>query len=238
MAKVTQARRGQVNGILKEIIGDIREEPLDRKEVWELMWKKDPDGGCTRSTSCNVKLFLTKKWPVLETACGSGLYLKLPEKSFYVGVDIAWKAVKDGTKRNPNANYVQADMNYLPFQEGVFEKSFSFNGIDFIGPYLRYAVKEMARATKTGGEIIFSANHSDFPIANGREFVEMEGGKLFGSWNPLYEFGIFGMDTEGIEALLAEVGAQEAGISVSTKKSKEGIKVIDTLIVKAIKRQI
>ncbi|MDE1847265.1 MAG: class I SAM-dependent methyltransferase, partial [Candidatus Micrarchaeota archaeon] len=104
MAKVSKARKGQLNGVLKELLSEIREEPLDRKEVWERMWRKDPDGGCTKSTSYNVKLFLTKNWPVLETACGSGRYLRLAKNSFYVGIDVAWEAVRVGAKRNREAN--------------------------------------------------------------------------------------------------------------------------------------
>lgn len=235
--KISPKRRAEVERFLTEIVEKNRQEELNRRQVWEYLWRRDPEGGCTKSTSSYVRLSSTKRWPVLDVASGSGRFLKLRAKgSWYVGVDVAWDAVKVGAGRNKGADYVQADAAYLPFREGVFEKAFSFHGIGFIGQYAPKAVGELARVARKGGNILFTVQHTDLMIGKGMEFVDLGNGKLFGVHNPLYADGVFAIDREGLEVLLEEVGAKDSGTKMWTKRSAQGIPILSSVLVKAVKR--
>ncbi|MDE1850724.1 MAG: class I SAM-dependent methyltransferase [Candidatus Micrarchaeota archaeon] len=235
--KRSPKRRTELDRILTEIVEENRQEALNRRQVWEHLWRRDPEGGCTKSTGHYVRLSSTKRWPVLDVASGSGRFLKLRDKdSWYVGIDVAWEAVKIGAGRNKGSDYVQADAAYLPFREGAFEKAFSFHGIDFIGQYAPKAVGELARVVRKGGDILFTVHHTDLLIGKGREFVELGHGKLFGVHNPLYLDGVFAIDRDGLDVLLEEAGVKDSGTMMWAKKSGQGVPVLSSVLVKAVKR--
>jgi len=216
--------------------GEFREEPLDRREVWEYMWKNDPDGGCTNAVKY-VKLLSTKKWPVLEVGCGSALRLELPKNgNWYVGSDVALDPLKIALKRHPSADFVQADGAYLPFREGVFEKTFSFFAVGLMGAYGKYAAAELVRVAKRGAKVSFSVSHSDPLVAEGIEFMQIEKGKLFLLNSPVYLSGLLAMDNVEMEKMLLEVGAKNNGSTIRMKKNEEGIEIADLIIVRALKR--
>ena len=100
---------------------------------------------------------------VLELGCGYGRVMKrvVVHVRFAVGCDTSWNSLRlAGSYMRPRRNFglVCADASCLPFRSGVFDAVFCVqNGISAFGADRQDLVSEAIRATKDGGQALFSS---------------------------------------------------------------------------------
>lgn len=91
---------------------------------------------------------------ILDAGCGTGLILrKLPRNT--IGVDINPRNIKKAKIHAPRAKVIKADIEKLPFKDGVFTTIISTEVIEH-QPNPAPTVKELKRVLKNGGVIIGS----------------------------------------------------------------------------------
>lgn len=95
---------------------------------------------------------------ILDAGCGTGLlfmflskkYYELRSKLEYVGVDISidmLRRAKIRIRNDPFANLIQADLDYLPFRNNIFNFIFAFTVLQNI-PYPKKTYTEFLRLAK------------------------------------------------------------------------------------------
>jgi ubiquinone/menaquinone biosynthesis C-methylase UbiE len=97
-------------------------------------------------------------WKVLETSIGTGWNIKvLPKEAEYYGVDISSgmlrQCQKNRRKWNRSIELIQANAEYLPFKDNIFDSVFHVGGINFFNDRKR-AIEEMIRVAKPGTRIV------------------------------------------------------------------------------------
>lgn len=96
-------------------------------------------------------LNLTKKDDLLDVACGNALILeKLADKTRSItGVDFSHNMLEKARERVPQAQFIEAEANKLPFNDNSFTKTFCNNAFQYFpsNEYARQALREMERVT-------------------------------------------------------------------------------------------
>src|SRR5438093_7395401 len=95
---------------------------------------------------------------VLDAGCGTGANLVLLSQMFTrtIGCDLAETAVAFSTERG-HKRVLVADVNHLPFKNGVFDCVLCGDVLECREVDERRAVAELARVTRPGARIILSA---------------------------------------------------------------------------------
>lgn len=103
-----------------------------------------------------INSYLNNTRTILEIGCGEGTKLfKLgPKKSTKTGVDISSDAIKIAKKQYPQINFLQADIEKLPFKDNQFDAVFSAFVLEHVSN-VRKIILEMIRVAKRNGLIIF-----------------------------------------------------------------------------------
>jgi len=83
---------------------------------------------------------------ILDIGCGRGIYLKSIRRSIYIGCDIDHQNLKRAIKR-PNAEYVFADANHIPFKDNFFDLVLCSEVLEHLDVPLR-AIKEIIHVSK------------------------------------------------------------------------------------------
>jgi len=83
---------------------------------------------------------------IIDIGCGRGIYQKALRKSIYLGCDLNGQNLKRAVKA-PNAEYVCADANHLPFIDNSFDIVLCSEVLEHLDSPLK-TVKELARASK------------------------------------------------------------------------------------------
>lgn len=83
---------------------------------------------------------------ILDVGCGRGIYQKALRKSLYLGCDLNSQNLKRAA-RAPNAEYVCADANHLPFKDNSFDMVLCSEVLEHLNSPLK-AIKELSRASK------------------------------------------------------------------------------------------
>ena len=94
---------------------------------------------------------------VLETAVGTGANIEqLPAHAQYVGLDISHnmlrKCARNLKQWGRNASLVQADAQWLPFFDQVFDAVYHMGGLQFLADP-QQALAEALRVTRPGGHL-------------------------------------------------------------------------------------
>jgi len=97
---------------------------------------------------------------VLEIGCGTGEFtsrlLKDKGVNKIIAIDISLDLIKKGREKikGPGVNFVVADAENLPFKEGVADAVIGVSVLHHLE--IKAAFKEIMRAVKKGGKIVFS----------------------------------------------------------------------------------
>ncbi|XHH10167.1 MAG: class I SAM-dependent methyltransferase [Candidatus Bathyarchaeia archaeon] len=92
-------------------------------------WQEIADKGPTQKQIQFIKKTVSSEGWVLDLACGTGRHtIPLMAEGFsVVGLDVSLKLLKIAQQRQPQAELVRADMQYLPFKENVFIAALSLD---------------------------------------------------------------------------------------------------------------
>jgi SAM-dependent methyltransferase len=90
-------------------------------------WAEIADQSATERQIQFIKNAVKKEGWILDLACGTGRHtIPLTNQGYRVlGLDISVKLLKIANHRLPQAQLVKADMQYLPFNDGVFAAALS-----------------------------------------------------------------------------------------------------------------
>lgn len=109
---------------------------------------------------------LTEESLVLDAGCGSGLFshMAISTGAQVIGVDAAPGLLEVAKERNPQNNFMEEDLESLPFATGSFDVVTGFNSFQYAGNFTN-ALSEAKRVLKTGGRMVIGIwdmpQHSD-----------------------------------------------------------------------------
>lgn len=103
------------------------------------------------------KLDLGEEHLVLDAGCGSGLFssLAIDTGAEVVGVDASPGLLQVARRRNPHTNFLEEDLEALPFAENSFHVVAGFNSFQYAGKF-ETALKEAVRVLKPGGRLVIA----------------------------------------------------------------------------------
>jgi ubiquinone/menaquinone biosynthesis C-methylase UbiE len=92
---------------------------------------------------------------LLDAGCGSGLfsYLAINTGASVIGVDAAPGLLQIARRRNPHNNFLEEDVESLPFTENKFDVVTGFNSFQYAGNF-ENAIAEAKRVLKPGGRLV------------------------------------------------------------------------------------
>jgi SAM-dependent methyltransferase len=101
------------------------------------------------------QLKLTDEYLLLDAGCGSGLFssLAINEGAEVIGVDAAPGLLELARRRNPKHNFLEEDLESLPFAENSFHVVAGFNSFQYAGNF-ENALTEAKRVLKPGGRLV------------------------------------------------------------------------------------
>lgn len=92
---------------------------------------------------------------VLDAGCGSGLFthMAVSAGAQVIGVDAAPGLLELARERNPQNNFLEEDLESLPFASNSFHVVSGFNSFQYAGNFTN-AVAEARRVLKEGGRLV------------------------------------------------------------------------------------
>jgi ubiquinone/menaquinone biosynthesis C-methylase UbiE len=104
----------------------------------------------------------SRQLSLLDVGCGTGWYLSRLKNGFAqaVGVDVSLGMLSIARERAPWAEFVQADLQELPFNAPRFDAILCTRVLSHI-PSARLAVAKIARVLRPGGIVIISSVDAD-----------------------------------------------------------------------------
>jgi SAM-dependent methyltransferase len=102
-------------------------------------------------------LNLSGEHMVLDAGCGSGLFSNLAIKTGaqVIGIDAAPGLLEVARKRNPKNNFIEEDLEAMPFADNSFDVIVGFNSFQYAGSF-ENALKEAKRVLKPGGRLVLA----------------------------------------------------------------------------------
>ncbi len=103
---------------------------------------------------------------LLDDGCGSGLFshMAINTGAQVIGVDAAPGLLEVARERNPGNNFMEEDLESLPFASESFDMVTAFNSLQYAGNFTN-ALSEAKRVLKKGGRIVIGIwdmpEHSD-----------------------------------------------------------------------------
>jgi ubiquinone/menaquinone biosynthesis C-methylase UbiE len=119
---------------------------------------------------------------VLDAGCGSGLFFSYvaDKVSLVVGVDISRNLLlkaKVHAKTFCNVHIIQADADYLPFKNALFNVLFAFTMLQNM-PTPKQTLLEFKRQTKDDGKLVVTGLKKVFELTNFLDLFEANGLRL------------------------------------------------------------
>lgn len=92
---------------------------------------------------------------LLDAGCGSGLFshMAIASGAEVIGVDAAPGLLEVARERNPGNNFLEEDLESLPFASGSFDVVTGFNSFQYAGNFTN-ALAEAKRVLKDGGKLV------------------------------------------------------------------------------------
>jgi SAM-dependent methyltransferase len=103
------------------------------------------------------QLKLTKNETVLDAGCGSGLFSRMAINTGaqVTGVDAAPGLLEVARMRNPQNNFMEEDLEALPFADNSFDVVVGFNSFQYAGSFEK-ALQEAKRVLVPGGKLVLA----------------------------------------------------------------------------------
>ena len=101
------------------------------------------------------QLQLTDETLLLDAGCGSGLFshMAIETGAQVIGADAASGLLEMARERNPNNNFLEEDLEALPFATDSFNVVVGFNSFQYAGNFTS-ALAEAKRVLKQGGKLV------------------------------------------------------------------------------------
>jgi SAM-dependent methyltransferase len=101
------------------------------------------------------QLKLKENHLLLDAGCGSGLfsYMAIKAGAQLIGIDAAPGLIAIAQQRNPKNNFLEEDLEALPFADESFHVVTGFNSFQYAGS-VEKALSEAARVLKPGGRLV------------------------------------------------------------------------------------
>jgi SAM-dependent methyltransferase len=98
---------------------------------------------------------LNEETMLLDAGCGSGLFshIAISSGAQVVAVDAAPGLLEVARERNPNNNFLEEDLEALPFKANSFDVVAGFNSFQYAGNFTN-ALAEAKRVLKPGGKLV------------------------------------------------------------------------------------
>lgn len=185
-------------------------------EIYDLIYtNKDYEGQATKLANMIAQNCKSGGNQLLETACGTGLYMQFLAERFQVeGFDLSKEQVQAAQKRLPDAHIIQADMLDFDIKKQYDAVLCLFSSIGYLKTKenLDAAIANFVKHTKPGGVIIvepwlkaedLKPGHISLESSENDRFVVARMGKLTreGSITTLDMHHMVG-SSEGIEHFL------------------------------------
>jgi SAM-dependent methyltransferase len=92
---------------------------------------------------------------LLDAGCGSGLFshMAINTGAQVIGVDAAPGLLEVARERNPQNNFMEEDLEWLPFASGSFDLVVGFNSFQYAGNFTA-ALSEAKRVLRDGGRVV------------------------------------------------------------------------------------
>ena len=92
---------------------------------------------------------------LLDAGCGAGLFssMAIATGAGVIGVDAAPGLLEVARERNPQNNFMEEDLESLPFASGSFDVVTGFNSFQYAGNFTN-ALSEAKRVLKDGGRLV------------------------------------------------------------------------------------
>ncbi|HET9280295.1 MAG TPA: class I SAM-dependent methyltransferase [Flavitalea sp.] len=103
------------------------------------------------------QLDLTEDTLLLDAGCGSGLFSSMAIKAGaqVIGIDAAAGLLEIARKRNPQNNFLEEDLEAMPFAANSFHVVTGFNSFQYAGSF-ENALIEARRVLKPGGRLVMA----------------------------------------------------------------------------------
>lgn len=103
------------------------------------------------------QLQLNENDSLLDAGCGSGMFSSLAIKAGaeVVGIDAASALLEVARKRNPTNNFLEEDLETLPFANDSFDIVAGFNSFQYAGSF-ENALREAKRTLRPGGKLLIA----------------------------------------------------------------------------------
>ena len=100
-------------------------------------------------------IHLNEETLLLDAGCGSGLfsYMAINQGAQILSIDAAPGLLKVARERNPQNNFLEEDLEALPFADNSFDYVVGFNSFQYAGSFQK-ALGEAKRVLKRGGKIV------------------------------------------------------------------------------------
>lgn len=98
---------------------------------------------------------LTENHLLLDAGCGSGMFTNLAIKAGaeVIGIDAAPGLLEVARKRNPRNNFLEEDLESMPFADNSFHVVAGFNSFQYAGSFEK-ALQEAKRVLRAGGKLV------------------------------------------------------------------------------------
>jgi SAM-dependent methyltransferase len=103
------------------------------------------------------QLNLNEKTMLLDAGCGSGMFSKMAIDSGaeVIGIDAASGLLEEARRRNPRNNFMEEDLEAMPFANDSFDVVTGFNSFQYAGTF-ENALKEAKRVLRPGGRLVLA----------------------------------------------------------------------------------
>lgn len=94
---------------------------------------------------------------VLDAGCGSGLFssMMIAHGANLIGIDAAPGLLEVARSRNPGHNFLEEDLEALPFKDNSFDIVTGFNSFQYAGDFEK-ALLEAKRVLKSNGQLVIA----------------------------------------------------------------------------------
>lgn len=151
------------------------------------------------------ELQLTENDSVLDAGCGSGMFTSLVGKTGaqVVAIDAASGLLEVARKRNPGVNFLEEDLEALPFANESFDVVAGFNSFQYAGNF-KNALAEAKSKLRPGGRLLMAIWNKP-ELSDGTNILKAISGLV--PPPPAGTPGPFALSEDGkVEAILNELG--------------------------------
>jgi SAM-dependent methyltransferase len=102
-----------------------------------------------------AQLKLSEDVLLLDAGCGSGLFssMAINAEAQVIGIDAAAGLLEVARRRNPHNNFMEEDLEAMPFADNSFDVVAGFNSFQYAGNF-ENALLEAKRVLKPGGRLV------------------------------------------------------------------------------------